>query len=128
MLETAQFAEFASAVVRQLPRDLDPTTAQGWIQNQRALADTLRKVLKPESESVTIQVSDTGALQPPYNGWDWGRTPRSRSELRSWNSPSSWNRAKTTLRAMSCGSGPRSQARCSASATPALCLTSRSAF
>src|SRR3989344_5685094 len=70
MLETAQFAEFASAVVRQLPRDLDPTTAQGWIQNQRALADTLRKVLKPESESVTIQVSDTGALQPPYNGWE----------------------------------------------------------
>jgi hypothetical protein len=72
MLETAQFAEFASAVVRQLPRDLDPTTAQGWIQNQKALADILRKSLKPETESVAIQVSDdaNNPLMPPYEGWE----------------------------------------------------------
>lgn len=46
-METDQFAEFAAAVVRQLPRDCDPTTAQGWIINQSALASTLRQALLP---------------------------------------------------------------------------------
>ncbi len=44
-METNQFAEFVSAVVRQLPRDLQSTTAQNWIKNQGALADVLRKAL-----------------------------------------------------------------------------------
>ena len=44
-METNQFAEFVSAVVRSLPRDLNPTTAQGWIQNQGALTSALRKAL-----------------------------------------------------------------------------------
>lgn len=69
-MEINQFVEFTSAVVRSLPRDLDPTTTQGWITNQRALADVLRKALKPESESVAIHVSETGTLQPPYEGWE----------------------------------------------------------
>ena len=46
-METLQFAEFVSAVVRQLPRDLQSTTAQNWIRNQGALADVLRKALAP---------------------------------------------------------------------------------
>lgn len=46
-METNQFAEFVSAVVRSLPRDMDPTTTQGWIQNQASLARTLRKALVP---------------------------------------------------------------------------------
>lgn len=69
-MEINQFVEFTSAVVRSLPRDLDPTTTQGWIQNQRALTDVLRKALKPESESVTIQISNNNPLQPPYDGWE----------------------------------------------------------
>ena len=69
-MEIDQFVEFSSAVLRSLPRDMDPTTAQGWITNQRALADILRKSLKPEAESVTIQVSDTNPLMPPYDGWE----------------------------------------------------------
>jgi len=69
-MEIDQFVEFGSAVLRSLPRDLDPTTAQGWILNQRALADILRKSLKPEAESVTIQVSDTNPLAPPYDDWE----------------------------------------------------------
>lgn len=44
-METNQFAEFVSAVVRSLPRDLNPTTTQGWIQNQGALTNALRKAL-----------------------------------------------------------------------------------
>src|SRR3989338_4311673 len=44
-METNQFAEFVSAVVRSLPRDLNPTMAQGWIQNQGALTNALRKAL-----------------------------------------------------------------------------------
>ena len=44
-METNQFAEFVSAVVRQLPRNLQSTTAQNWIKNQGALADVLRKAL-----------------------------------------------------------------------------------
>ena len=46
-METNQFAEFVSAVVRQLPRDLSSVTAQRWIKDQGALAETLRKALKP---------------------------------------------------------------------------------
>ncbi len=44
-METNQFAEFVSAVVRSLPRNLNPATAQGWIQNQGALTNALRKAL-----------------------------------------------------------------------------------
>ena len=44
-METNQFAEFASAVVRQLPRNLNSVTAQRWIKDQTALAEVLRMVL-----------------------------------------------------------------------------------
>lgn len=60
-----QFAQFAAAVVRQLPSDLDETTMQGWIENQEALASALREVLVP-----------TSSLEPTFDfdrrkdGWD----------------------------------------------------------
>ena len=44
-MEIKQFAEFVSAVVRQLPRDLDPTRAQKWIVDQGGLAQALCKAL-----------------------------------------------------------------------------------
>ena len=53
-LSTDQFAEFASAVVRNLPRDLDPARVQGWIEEGDALARLLaaafsgREVSEPE--------------------------------------------------------------------------------
>lgn len=41
-------AEFAAVVTHQLPWDyLDPTTAQGWIENQAALQQVLRQALIP---------------------------------------------------------------------------------
>ncbi|MEK7537295.1 MAG: hypothetical protein AAB584_02540 [Patescibacteria group bacterium] len=70
MLQIDQFVEFSAAVLRSLPRDLDQTTAQSWIQDQRALADVLRKSLKPESESITIGISNTNPFTPPYEGWE----------------------------------------------------------
>lgn len=49
-MEINQFAELVSAVVRQLPRNLDSVTAQRWIREQGALAETLRKALVPAFE------------------------------------------------------------------------------
>ncbi|MEK7078409.1 MAG: hypothetical protein AAB911_02465 [Patescibacteria group bacterium] len=46
-LDAGQFAEFASVVIRQLPRDLDSTTVQGWIENQSSLQRVLREALMP---------------------------------------------------------------------------------
>lgn len=48
-MEINQFAEFVSAVVRQLPRNLDSATAQRWILEQGSLADALRKALASAS-------------------------------------------------------------------------------
>jgi hypothetical protein len=45
IMETDQFAELMSAVARSLPRDMYPTTAQGWIRNQGALEKVLRAAL-----------------------------------------------------------------------------------
>ena len=46
-----QFMEFAGAVLRSLPDDLDPTTAQEWIENQESLRDVLREALAPDGKS-----------------------------------------------------------------------------
>jgi hypothetical protein len=46
-VDTNQFAELVAAVARSLPRDMNPTVAQGWITNQRALASNLRQALCP---------------------------------------------------------------------------------
>ena len=46
-----QFMEFAGAVLRSLPDDLDPTTAQEWIENQESLRDVLREALASDGKS-----------------------------------------------------------------------------
>lgn len=45
------FMELVGAVVRQLPRDINPTTANGWIKNQDALKKALREALLPNEKS-----------------------------------------------------------------------------
>ncbi len=47
LLKTPHFAELAAAVVQSLPCDLDPTIAQGWIENRKALMEVLRNALCP---------------------------------------------------------------------------------
>lgn len=49
-METDLFAEFASKVVSRLPRDLDSTTAQGWIENPAALTRVLREAFMPPEQ------------------------------------------------------------------------------
>ncbi|MBI2021220.1 hypothetical protein HYS99_01765 [Candidatus Giovannonibacteria bacterium] len=49
-MTTGQFREFAGAVLRSLPDDLDPTTAQGWIENQESLRKILREALTPDGK------------------------------------------------------------------------------
>jgi len=49
-MTTGQFREFAGAVLRSLPDDLDPTTAQGWIENQENLRKILREALMPDGK------------------------------------------------------------------------------
>jgi len=39
-------------VLRSLPDDLDPTTAQGWIENQEALHKALREALVPRATTL----------------------------------------------------------------------------
>jgi hypothetical protein len=43
-----QLAELYAAVIRQCPRDIDATSAQGWIENQAALQRVLREALVPK--------------------------------------------------------------------------------
>lgn len=51
-IETGHFAELASAVIQQLPRDIDSITAQGWIENRAALQRALRAALLPTEQSI----------------------------------------------------------------------------
>lgn len=44
-IETKKFKELSAAVLRQLPLDIDPKVAQRWIEDQGALAATLRQAL-----------------------------------------------------------------------------------
>ena len=54
------YIEFQRAVLCQLPRDIDPTTADGWFNNQAALKKVLREVLlSPAAETVS----------PGFNVW-----------------------------------------------------------
>lgn len=46
-MEIKQFVALAAAVVQQLPRDLDPTLAQRWIERQGDLRVVLRQALSP---------------------------------------------------------------------------------
>ena len=62
-MSTGQFREFAGAVLRSLPDDLDSTVAQEWIENQDSLRKVLRGVLVPEmSKSDLLEVLGTVAV------------------------------------------------------------------
>jgi len=56
-IEVGHFAELASAVIQQLPRDIDSITAQGWIENRAALQKALRAALLPDGTKVPYVVT-----------------------------------------------------------------------
>ncbi len=49
-LSTGQFAEFAGAVIRALPRDIDPEVALGWANNGASLTRVMKDALCPPEE------------------------------------------------------------------------------
>ena len=48
---TGSYVEFQGAVLRALPRDINPDVALGWTQNIESLARVLRDALMPDGKS-----------------------------------------------------------------------------
>lgn len=71
---SSQMLEFASAVVRQLPREIDGVTAQGWIENQDALQNVLKHALCPPKSaapSSIIHIDRSQPFDPAFVGKGW---------------------------------------------------------
>lgn len=70
-MSKGQFAEFAAAVLRSLPWDLDVPMAQGWIENRAALTKVLREALVPPQELQTVNSALRGelAVSKPARSW-----------------------------------------------------------
>ncbi len=49
-LSVGQFSEFAGAVIKALPRDIEPDVALHWANNGKALATALREALSVSAE------------------------------------------------------------------------------
>lgn len=97
-ITTGQFREFAGAVLRSLPDDIDPTTAQGWIDNQERLRKILRKALAPDNKpaglpaEASAQTGNTYPLSVDYgrdvkDGVRAGRYDWTDSDITSHNFP-----------------------------------------
>lgn len=67
-LSLDQQANFYAAVLKALPRDIDPVTARGWEKNGKALTKALRSVLLPPQVGGTIIHVDRTA-RPTYPEW-----------------------------------------------------------
>lgn len=71
-LSLDQQANFHAAVLKALPRDIDPEEARNWEKNGKALTKALRSVLIPPaasaSEGGTIIYVDR-SLKPSYPDW-----------------------------------------------------------
>lgn len=75
-IETGHFAELASAVIQQLPRDIDSVTAQWWIENRSALQRALRTALLPDAQNiitypvtVNYDLSLAGMIKAGWYDW-----------------------------------------------------------
>ena len=62
-MKTNLFREFAGAVLRSLPDDLDVAVVQGWIENQESLRRVLRVALEPLIKTSALTYDKT------KNGW-----------------------------------------------------------
>lgn len=66
------YMEFVANVVRQLPRDMDETTAQGWNNNQRVLKEALAELFTNKDHSQGIIASlelDPHNFRIDSTGW-----------------------------------------------------------
>ncbi|MDP2946269.1 MAG: hypothetical protein Q8N61_02345 [bacterium] len=74
---TGGYVEFQAAVLRALPRDIDPDVALGWAQNGESLARVLKDVLTPNGKpagntyplSVNYDLPVEGAVK--LGQYDW---------------------------------------------------------
>lgn len=87
-MTTGQFREFAEAVLRSLPDELDHTTLQWWIENQENLRKILGEALRPNRKPII----KTYPLTVDYGRSveDWRKAPHyyfSNSEINSRNFP-----------------------------------------
>lgn len=64
------YVEFQAAVLRALPRNIDPNVALGWTKNGESLARTLRGVLLPSDERCAFQ-SSTAETYPVTVDYDF---------------------------------------------------------
>ena len=63
------YVEFQAAVLRALPRDIEPDVAMGWTKNGKALANNIRKVLMPPQDNGTLLLfSDNDIVIPSLSG------------------------------------------------------------
>ncbi len=60
------YVEFQLAVLRALPRDIDPDIADGWRNNGQSLAKVLREALLPPEESESIPAPQPKPLLVPF--------------------------------------------------------------
>ncbi len=70
------YVEFQAAVLRALPRDIDPDVALGWTQNGESLARVLREALSPNGKPVgnTFSIICEGAKASELvrlGNYDW---------------------------------------------------------
>lgn len=63
-MEINQFATLMAAVAVALPRDIDATTAQGWIDNPKSLQKALRDALVPKVKRSAMGKSEPTLLTP----------------------------------------------------------------
>jgi len=72
-MKTRQFAEFSAAVIHALPSDMSPEQAQKWINNQGALARTLRLALNGERSEFPVVVDYDKSLDDMIQAgnYDW---------------------------------------------------------
>jgi hypothetical protein len=74
-LTIGQFAEFGSAVLKALPRNIDPDVALNWAKNGAGLERVLRDALCPPEEmlasSQSISVDRAQPFDLAFVGKDW---------------------------------------------------------
>jgi hypothetical protein len=88
---TGSYVEFQAAVLRALPRDVNPDVALGWTQNGESLARVLREALtpdgKPAGNSYPLSVDYGRSVE---DGVKAGRYDWANSNITSRNFPTKW--------------------------------------
>ncbi|MBI2175392.1 MAG: hypothetical protein HYU35_01525 [Parcubacteria group bacterium] len=74
-LVTGSYVEFQAAVLRALPRDINPDVALGWAQNGESLARVLRETLTPDGKPAGLSAEASAKVGNTYNiSVDYGRS------------------------------------------------------